>query len=187
MINTQDLLALMRTRHSGCLYNPNKLVNQEEINLLIEAARLSPSCFGDEPWRYIICNKQNNQNSWEKLLSCLDKSNQKWAKNAQILIISLSAKNFRELNKGKNFWAKHDTGAANYALMLQAASINLMAHQVGGFNRNQIVKKFNIPNGFNITSVIAVGYEEEGAEVKEKKRRPIEEIFFYDEWPGEFI
>ncbi|QKX01752.1 nitroreductase [Wolbachia endosymbiont of Cruorifilaria tuberocauda] len=187
MINTQDLLALMRIRHSGCLYDPNKVVNQEKINLLIEAARLSPSCFGDEPWRYIICNKQSNQNSWVKLLNCLDESNQKWAKNAQVLIISLSAKNFRKLDKGKNFWAKHDTGAANYALILQAASANLMGHQVGGFDGNKIAKKFNIPSDFNITSVIAVGYEEEGTKVNEKKRRPVEEIFFYDEWPSELI
>ncbi|MCM1000943.1 MAG: nitroreductase family protein [Wolbachia endosymbiont of Melophagus ovinus] len=183
MINEQDLLALMKARHSGRLYDPNKVVNQAEINMLIEAARFSPSCFGDEPWRYIICNRQNNQGSWERLLNCLDGSNQKWAKNAQVLIISLSAKNFRKLDKGKNFWAKHDTGAANYALMLQAASMNLMAHQMGGFDRDKIIEKFNIPDDFNVMSVVAVGYEEEGAEVKEKKRRPIEEIFFYDEWP----
>ncbi|WCR58576.1 nitroreductase family protein [Wolbachia endosymbiont of Ctenocephalides felis wCfeJ] len=183
MINKQDLLALMKARHSGRLYDPNKVINQAEINMLIEAARFSPSCFGDEPWRYVICNKQNNQSSWERLLSCLDESNQKWAKNAQVLIISLSAKNFRKLDKGKNFWAKHDTGAANYALMLQAASMNLMAHQMGGFDKDKIIEKFNIPDDFNVMSVVAVGYEEEGAEVKEKKRRPIEEIFFYDEWP----
>ncbi|MDG7056980.1 MAG: nitroreductase family protein [Wolbachia endosymbiont of Penenirmus auritus] len=183
MINEQDLLALMKARHSGRLYDPNKLVSQAEINMLIEAARFSPSCFGDEPWRYIICNKQNNQGSWERLLNCLDGSNQKWAKNAQVLIISLSAKNFRKLDKGKNFWAKHDTGAANYALMLQAASMNLMAHQMGGFDKDKIIEKFNIPDDFNVMSVVAVGYEEEGAKVKEKTRRPIEEIFFYDKWP----
>ncbi|MFP3033789.1 MAG: nitroreductase family protein, partial [Wolbachia sp.] len=145
--------------------------------------RLTPSCFGDEPWRYVICNKQNNQSAWEKLLNCLDESNQKWAKDAQVLIISLSAKNFRKQGKGENLWANHDTGAANYGLMLQAAVMNLMAHQMGGFDRDKIVKEFNIPNDFNVMSVIAVGYEEEGAETSKKKRRPIEEIFFYDEWP----
>ena len=90
-------------------------------------------------------------------------------KDAQILIISLSAKNFRKQGKGENFWAKHDTGAANYALMLQAADMNLMAHQMGGFDRDKIVKRFNIPDDFNVMSVIAVGYEKEGAEVKENK------------------
>ncbi|MCA4774489.1 nitroreductase family protein [Wolbachia endosymbiont of Mansonella perstans] len=183
MINKQDLLVLMKARHSGRLYDPNKVVNQEEINMLIEAARFSPSCFSDEPWRYIICNKQNNRSSWERLLSCLDGSNQKWAKNAQVLIISLSAKNFRKLDKGKNFWAKHDTGAANYALMLQAASMNLMAHQMGKFDKDKIIERFNIPGDFYVMSVVAVGYEEEGAEVKEKTRRPVEEISFYNEWP----
>ncbi|WP_174855534.1 nitroreductase family protein [Wolbachia endosymbiont of Ctenocephalides felis wCfeT] len=181
---SKDLLELIKFRHSGRSYDSAKTISQEEINVLIEAMRLTPSCFGDEPWRYIICNKYNNQSSWEKLLNCLDESNQKWAKDAQILIISLSAKNFRKLSSGENFWAKHDTGAANYALMLQAASMDLMAHQMGGFDKDKIVKNFNIPDDFNVMSVIAIGYEEEGAEIKEKKRRPIEEIFFYDEWPG---
>ncbi|WFW29686.1 MAG: nitroreductase family protein [Wolbachia endosymbiont of Menacanthus eurysternus] len=184
MTNKQDsLLTLIKTRHSGYLYDSNKLVNQADIITLIEAARFSPSCFCDEPWRYIVCNKQINQNSWEKLLNCLNKSNQKWAKNAQVLIISLSAKNFQKINKGKNSWAKHDTGAANYALMLQATSMNLMAHQMSGFNKNKIIEKFNIPNNFNIMSVISIGYEEEGVDIKKKIRKPIEEVLFYDEWP----
>lgn len=183
MINKQDLLTLMKVRHSGHSYDPTRAISQEEMDILMEAVRLTPSCFGDEPWRYVICSRQSNQNAWERLLGCLDEPNQKWAKDAQILIISLSARNFRKPGKGKNFWAKHDTGAANYALMLQAASINLMAHQMGGFDRDKIVERFNIPDDFNLMSVIAVGYEKEGAEVKEKKRRPIEEIFFYNEWP----
>ncbi|WP_047759573.1 MAG: nitroreductase family protein [Wolbachia endosymbiont of Armadillidium vulgare] len=180
----QDLLSLMKTRHSGRSYDHTRAISQKEMDILIEAVRLTPSCFGDEPWRYMICNKQSNQNAWKKLLNCLDESNQKWAKDAQILIISLSARNFRKSDKGENFWANHDTGAANYGLMLQAAAMNLMAHQMGGFDRDKIVKEFDISGDFNVMSVIAVGYEEEGAEIKEKKRKPIEEIFFYDEWPA---
>jgi len=61
--------------------------------------------------------------------------------------------------------------------------MNLIAHQMGGFDGDKIVEKFNIPDDFNVMSVIAIGYEEEGAKVKEKIRRPMEEISFYDEWP----
>lgn len=184
MISEKDLLELMKARHSGRSYNPTKVIPKEKIDILIESVRLAPSCFGDEPWRYIICNKENNQNLWEKLLSCLDVSNQEWAKNAQILIISLSAKNFSKFEKKENFWAGHDTGAANYAFMLQAAAMNLMAHQMGGFDRDKIMKEFNIPGDFNVMSVMAIGYEEDGAQVSAKARRPIEEVFFYNEWPN---
>ncbi|QOD38455.1 nitroreductase family protein [Candidatus Wolbachia massiliensis] len=183
MMSEKDLLELMRKRHSGRSYDPTRIISQEEMDIVMEATRLTPSCFGDEPWRYVVCSKKSNQNAWEKLLNCLDESNQKWAKGAQILVISLNAKSFRKLDKGKNFWAQHDTGAANYALMLQAASMNLMAHQMGGFDKDKIVERFNIPDNFNVMSVIAIGYENEDAEIKEKKRRPIGETFFYDEWP----
>lgn len=184
MMSKQDLLSLLKERHSERSYDPTRSISQKEMDILIEAVRLTPSCFGDEPWRYVIYNKQNNQSAWKKLLGCLDESNQKWAKDAQILIISRSAENFRKQGKGDNFWAKHDTGAANYALMLQAAAMKLMAHQMGGFDKKKVTESFNIPDDLNIMSVIAVGYEEEGAEVKEKKRRLIEDTFFYDEWPA---
>lgn len=183
MINKEDLMELMKVRHSGYSYNQNRVVHQEDINMLIEAARLSPSCYGDEPWRYVICNRQSNQNAWEKLLSCLTEPNQRWAKSTQVLIIALSAKNYRDHTRGANLWGGYDTGAASYALMLQATSMNLMAHQMGGFDGDKIVEKFNIPDDFDVRSVIAIGYEEEGAEVKEKTRRPIEGMFFYGEWP----
>ncbi|MBV0899905.1 MAG: nitroreductase family protein [Wolbachia endosymbiont of Fragariocoptes setiger] len=182
MTNKEDLLELIKNRHSGRSYDSSQILSQNEIDYLIEAVRLTPSCFGDEPWRYIICDKRNNEEAWEKLLNCLDLSNQKWAKNAQVLIISLSAKNFRNFEKGENYWAQHDTGAANYALMLQATAMNLMAHQMGGFNRNQIMEIFKIPNDFIIMSIIAVGYEKSNIQLYEKKRRPIKEIFFYNEW-----
>ncbi|MDN5247610.1 MAG: nitroreductase family protein [Wolbachia endosymbiont of Tyrophagus putrescentiae] len=184
MISGENLLALIKARHSGREYNSDEIVSQEEIDVLIEAVRLTPSCFGDEPWRYIICNRENNKESWEKLLNCLDLSNQKWAKDAQILVISLSARNFRNPAKGTNFWASHDTGAANYVFMLQAAAMNLMAHQMGGFSKDKIVKEFNTPDDFNVMSVIAIGHEKKNAQVHEKKRRPVEEIFFYDKWPS---
>ncbi|OWZ25411.1 nitroreductase family protein [Wolbachia endosymbiont of Wuchereria bancrofti] len=126
MISKEDLLELMKIRHSRHSYGQSKLAHQEEINMLIETARLSPSRYGDEPWRHVICNRQSNQDAWEKLLSCPTEPNQKWAKDTQISTISLSAKNFHDHTKRANFWGSHDIGAANYTLTLQATSMNLM-------------------------------------------------------------
>ncbi|WP_333024000.1 nitroreductase family protein [Wolbachia endosymbiont of Pentidionis agamae] len=188
MISQEDLLELIKMRHSGRLYDTTKIISHEQIEMLIEAARWAPSCFGAEPWRYIICNKQDNRDVWDKLLYCLVEANQVWAQNAQILIISLSTKNFRRSKDKSNRWANYDTGAASYGLMLQAAAMGLMAHQMGGFDEKEVRKNFNIGDHLNVISVMAVGYEkkEETDQLQEKERlskrtrRPIKEIFFYD-------
>ncbi|MGL9682136.1 MAG: hypothetical protein ACR5K2_04200 [Wolbachia sp.] len=49
---------------------------------------------------------------------------------------------------------------------------------MGDFDGDKIVEKFNIPDNFDVRSMIAIDYEEDGAEVKKKTRKPIEEMFY---------
>ncbi|WP_339045923.1 nitroreductase family protein [Candidatus Mesenet endosymbiont of Agriotes lineatus] len=177
-----DLLDLITKRYSGRSYDGAKVVTQEQIDMLIEAARWAPSCYGDEPWRYVICNKQKNLNSWNELFDCLTQQNQKWVKDCALLIICCSAKNFRDLSRGSNNWGSYDTGSATYGMMLGATSMGLMAHQMAGFDRDRVTAKFDISEDFDVMSVMAIGYAKEGGEPSERKRRPIKEIFFYDKW-----
>ncbi len=181
-MNRENLLNLITTRYSGRSYDPTKIVTQEQIDMLIEAARWAPSCYGDEPWRYVICNKQKNLNSWNTLLHCLAEQNQKWAKDSVVLIICSSAKKFQNLDMGDNRWGSYDSGAASYGMMLQATNMGLMAHQMGGFDKDKVTKEFGMPENFDIMSIMAIGYAKEGEQFLERKRRAIEEIFFYDRW-----
>ena len=52
--------SLLEQRYSGVSYDPSRVVSKEAVLTLAEAGRWAPSCFGDEPWRFIICNKQDN-------------------------------------------------------------------------------------------------------------------------------
>ena len=36
---------------------PAKKIPEEDINLILEAGRLSPSSFGFEPWRFLLIQK----------------------------------------------------------------------------------------------------------------------------------
>lgn len=177
------LLDVIIKRYSGRCYDGAKVLTQEQIDILIEATRWAPSCYGDEPWRYIICNKQKNLDSWNALLDCLTEQNQKWAKDCALLIICCSAKKFRDSSRGNNNWGSYDTGAATYGMMLGAASMGLVAHQMAGFDKGKVITEFGIPEDFDVMSVMAIGYAKEGERPSERKRRPIKEIFFYDKWP----
>jgi len=53
-----DLLA---KRWSSRAFDKNKMLSRQDITSLLEAARWSPSCYGDEPWRFVVCDKANNR------------------------------------------------------------------------------------------------------------------------------
>lgn len=54
-IAVQDqLMKAFHFRHATKLFDPERKISEGEFNTLLEAARLSPSSFGFEPWRLLV-------------------------------------------------------------------------------------------------------------------------------------
>ncbi|MEY3651521.1 MAG: hypothetical protein RLZZ351_886, partial [Pseudomonadota bacterium] len=94
-------------------------------------------------------------------------------------------------NAQPNRWAEYDTGAAAQNLCLQASSMGLMAHQLGGFDAEKTREAFDIPAQFTLMAMISVGYPvSESAipedllarETAERSRRPLGELFYQGAW-----
>lgn len=188
----QDIDTLLAERWSGRAYDPDLEVSEEHIVALTEAARWAPSCSGEEPWRYLICNKFTDKAAWDKAFDSLMPGNQTWAQHAPLLILAASATEFREKDKD-NPWVGHDTGAASLSLCLQATSLGLMSHQMGGYDPDKMRAAFNIPDNIRLWSMIAIGHpapldslteEQMERELKPRQRRPLSEQFFRGKWPA---
>ena len=108
-------------------------------------------------------------------------ANQKWAKDAPILIIAVANYTFSKTGKN-NRWAAHDTGAASAYLCLQATASGLMTHQMGGFNGPQIILDFGLPDECIPMAIIALGYEDPSAPPKERTRKPFSYNFYDGVW-----
>lgn len=54
MIDTQAILDAFQFRHACKEFDASKQIPVEEFELILEAARLSPSSFGFEPWHFIV-------------------------------------------------------------------------------------------------------------------------------------
>lgn len=184
------ILDVIANRWSGRAYDANKSVTQEQIISMLEAARWAPSCFGDEPWRFIVCDKNKNAVAWEKALDCLVPGNQAWAKDASLLVLVCADTLFNH-NQKPNRWGGYDTGAAAISLCLQATSMGLMTHQMGGFDGGKANQAFNIPEQYQMMSVLAVGYaadvnslpeELKERELAPRKRRALSELFYDGVW-----
>lgn len=177
-------------RWSGRAYDAGRQLQQEQIIALLEAARWAPSCYGDQPWRFIVCDKAVDKDSWQKAYDCLAPGNQAWVKHASLLLLVTAGSQFQH-NGSDNRWGQYDTGAAAENLCLQAASMGLMAHQMGGFDVARAREAFAVPEQYALMSMLCVGYAADVAdlsgEVLEREtapraRRPLGELFFKGGW-----
>ena len=185
-----EIHELIAARWSWRAYDPDKLLDHEQITSLIEAARWAPSCFGDQPWRFIIFDKAANKDAWEQAYDCLAEGNQGWAVNAPLLLLAC-ADSLMSKNGKPNRWGQYDTGAASENLCLQATALGLMAHQMGGFDKDKAREVFKIPEQFTPMAMIAIGYQLEESvipedmkerEYSERARNPVEKNFFSGNW-----
>ena len=189
-VTSQPVDPLIQKRWSGRAFVENKPVARQQIIALLEAARWAPSCWNDQPWRYIVFDRFHNEDAWRLGFGCLSEGNQKWVITAPVLLIAFADTQFTRNGK-PNRWGQHDTGAASTSLCLQATSMGLMAHQMGGYDRDKVRETFNIPDRFNIMSMIAVGHpaEEEqidpdelARELEPRERVALGERFFDSGW-----
>ncbi|MDI1298027.1 nitroreductase family protein [Methylotenera sp.] len=186
-VNIDETLA---NRWSGRAYDAAKSVSAEQITALLEAARWAPSCFGDQPWRFVVWDKNADAQSWQQAFDCLAPSNQSWVKDSSVLFLVCADSLFNH-NQQPNRWAQYDTGAAAENLCLQASSMGLMAHQMGGFNVDLTRDKFSIPAQFTPMAMVCVGFAADIAtvtgealarETAARSRRPLNELFFANSW-----
>ena len=191
-ITQQAIHELLANRWSGRAYDADQSVSKAQVVSLLEAARWAPSCFGDQPWRYVVCNKADNLQAWQAAFDCLVPGNQGWAVNAPVLLLICADTLFGHNDK-PNKWAAYDTGAATENLCLQATALGLMAHQMGGFDADKARTTFNVPERYQILAMVTVGYQASvdtlSGEVKERElvarsRKPLEELFFNGVWQG---
>ena len=185
---------ILSSRWSGRAFDVQKKVSREQILSICEAGRWSPSCYGDEPWRVIVCDKFTDIPAWKLVFECLAEFNQKWVMNAQVILIVLSDTEFRR--GGVNRWAQYDTGACAENICLQSTAIGLMAHQMGGFDSDKLIANFKIPDRFIPMSIIAIGYRSEEDVLEEtykilelapRKRLPLGSTFFEGSWENPII
>jgi len=79
-------------------------------------------------------------------------------KDASVLLLICADTLFGH-NQKPNRWAQYDTGAAAENVCLQASSMGLMAHQMGGFDADKARATFNVPERYQILAMVTVGYQ----------------------------
>jgi len=173
-----DIMQEIKQRWSPRAFSPKK-IPEDDIQALIEAACYAPSCFNEQPWRFLIASEEKELNMMRNLLT---EKNQRWARKAPLLILVLAHRYFA-YNGKENRWHQFDSGTAWGYLSLEAQKRGLITHGMGGFKRKKTRESLNISEDYEIIAVIAVGKMGNKDELEEEfkkeefpnTRRPIEE------------
>jgi nitroreductase len=160
-----NLIEILLKRRSIRVFS-EKEITESDMNQLFEVATQAPSAYNEQPWIYYYAMKKNTV-AFNKFLNCLGEFNQNWAKNAQVLILSIGVKNY-EQREGANRFFVHDVGSSNAFLALKATELGFQAHQMGGFDRQKAIDAFNLDSQkYEPVTMIALGFEPDYSKLAE--------------------
>ena len=142
-------------------------VTEEELLKLFEAARWAPSSYNNQPWRILYARRDTEH--WQTFLGLLVDGNRVWAKDAGALLLFVSKETF-DFNGKPYPTHSFDTGAAWENLALQATMSGLVTHGMQGFDYERARTELNIPEGFRVEAMAAVGRHGDPATLPEPMR-----------------
>lgn len=177
-----DVIDVIKNRWSARSFS-DKEISENDMHTLFEAASWAFSANNAQPWEYIYAHREDAE-AFHKLHGCLMGGNQPWTKKAAVLMAVLAHKKLE--NGHENKAAKHDVGAANTSLMLQATSMNIYGHVMGGFDANKTIETLSINTEvYEPIVFIALGYLDTAEKLEEpfksreltpRTRKPLDEI-----------
>ncbi len=153
-----------------------KVLNDDVLNTLFEAARWAPSSMNNQPWRFLVSKR--NDKHWDTYFDLLMEGNKVWCKDASHLIVVVSKKTLENCSEYPSH--SFEAGSAWQNLALQASLINVVVHGIGGFDYEKAREKLNIPEDYKVEMMIAVGeYNKNLSDEKQEKisgRKSLSEI-----------
>jgi nitroreductase len=129
-------------------------ISQEDLMTLFEAARWAPSSYNNQPWRMLYARRDSKH--WQTFFDLLVEFNQSWAKNAGALVLFISKTHF-DFNGQPAVTHSFDTGASWENFALQGSLKGLVVHGMQGFDYDRARTALNIPEGFQVEAMVAVG------------------------------
>lgn len=177
----EGLLPVIATRWSPRSFS-DKDVSANDLRLILEAARWTPSSSNQQPWRFLVGVKGSETH--QKIFNTLVPFNQSWASKAPVLILGTAVA--KDSKGTPNAYALYDLGQAVASLVLQAEALGLVAHSMGGFDHAGARAAFSLGDDLVIGAVTAIGYQGQPSalenetlrerEIAPRERKPLSEI-----------
>lgn len=173
-----NFLEIAKIRQSCRSYNPERPVEEEKLQAVLEAVRLAPSACNSQPYHLTVCRGETAR----KVAGAVTGMGiNGFAKDVPVLIVisqdaySKSAALGAKLKK--NDYRSMDIGIAAAYLTAEATAQGIGSCILGWLDDGKIRNICNLPDAVRL--VIALGYPGEKDAPRVKKRKSLEELVTY--------
>lgn len=177
-----DFLQFVSTRQSDRAFDPNRMVEKEKLERIIQAARIAPSACNAQPWHLIVVDEPELKSKVADATSARILGMNHFTKQAPVHILLVEEKvnltsGIGGLVKNKDY-AQLDLGIVAAHIALAAHAEGLGSCILGWFDEPKMRKLLDIPKTKRVWLDIIIGYSMQP--IREKKRKPISEIVSYN-------
>ena len=162
-------------RQSCRKYNAEKAVENEKVATILEAARLAPSACNGQPYHFTVCRGKTAK---EVAGAVMGMGMNKFAIDAPVMIVISEESYVPSAALGakvkKNDYRSIDIGIATAYLTAEATSQGLSTCILGWLDDEKIRKICGLNKPVRL--VITLGYAADDDKLRDKKRKPLEEL-----------
>ena len=168
-----NFMEIANRRQSCRSYDPCRVVEQEKIEAVLEAARLAPSACNGQPYHFTVCRGDAAK---QAAALCTGMGMNKFAADAPVLIVVSEMPYVKSAAFGakakNNDYRSMDIGIATAYLTAEAAAQGLGTCILGWFDDEKLRKLCNLQ--YPVRLVITLGYPADTN--RPKKRKDLTEL-----------
>ncbi len=168
-----DVMEAVKKRRSIRGYM-DKEVEEEKLNLVLEAGRLAPSASNRQEWKFIVVRDKDTR---EKL--SLAAHHQKFVGEASVVIVACSTETAHIMPCGQLSYPI-DLAIAVDHMTLKAVEEGLGTCWIGAFEENEVKKILGIPETIRVVALLPLGYPISIPSPTPRKSK--EEIILFEKW-----
>jgi nitroreductase len=182
-----SLHPLLAGRWSPTRFDPAHEIAEDEIEVILQAARWAPSAGNSQPWAFIVTRRGTPEHT--RITRHLAGSSAAWAPSASLLVANISHRFVEDTDWEFSEFSVYDLGQAVAHMSIQAQALGLHTRQFRAFDRDGIAKEFAVPAHWEVTTLSAIGRAaadaartsslEDTGEPPVRARRVLDEIL----WP----
>ena len=170
-----DFLEIAKTRQSCRGYDPQRPVEPEKLEAVLEAVRLAPSACNGQPYKLTVCRGEAAE-AVAKAVQGMGMN--KFASQAPVLIVISEMPYVKSAALGakvkNNDYRSIDIGIAAAYLTAEAAAQGLGTCILGWLDDQKIREICGLE--YPVRLVVTLGYAAEGERFREKKRKTREQL-----------
>ena len=164
-----------------------KPISDEILGRIMTAATYAPSCFNNQPWRFLVVNRDRELEIVKNNLS----GGNYWAKKAPVIVLVFTKPELDCRLSDKRDYAFFSVGLAVQNLILQATEEGLIAHPIAGYKPLPLKEAFNVDSQMILLTLVIIGYPGDEAHLNDnhreqehsaRDRKPEEQVILYNRW-----